>query len=326
MLPQENRRGDFPLLDEVREHNGASRHAPVVIADESGGASENCGDGQDDAPHRSGSRRNVPPQRPPKKRRAQGNEKNSPFDGPADGKNTCSQTENNRVSRALVIPDSRQRSQDQGGPSRRHRAAPIAVHPVAEHAEARPNQHAAEQRPFRRHPSLQHPGEGHAHRGDAQQHADPRMAEQFSDGQRHSLRRGIHRRVRRMLDDVKRVEKNPQRMRRIRQPPVSERVRGKQVAELVVNFGLRHGQPRQERHSRKDRDRANGHYGEPLVPRELGKLSLHPGQIGSPNPGLGQTRAKQTARIIQSSFDTTNQGSSRTTQIEAIPSASCYCG
>ncbi len=89
---------------------------------------------------------------------------------------------------------------------------------------------------------------------------------------------GIHRRVRRMLDDVKCVEKNPQRMRRIRQPPVSERVPGKQVAELVVHLGLRHGQPRQERHARKDRDRADGHYGEPLVLRELGKLLLHPGQ------------------------------------------------
>ena len=179
----------------------------------------------------------------------------APSTRPADRKNACSQTENNRVARALLIPDSGQRSQDQGGPGRRHRSAPIAVHPVAEHAEAHPHQDAAEKRPFRRHPALQHPGERHAHGGNAQHDADPRLAKQFSDGQRHSLRRGIHRRVRRMLDDVKGIEKNPERMRRIRQTPVSECVPGKQVAELVVNLGLRHGQPRQERHSREDRDR-----------------------------------------------------------------------
>ena len=81
-----------------------------------------------------------------------------------------------------------------------------------------------------------------------------------------------------MLDDVKCIEKNPQWMRRIRQPPVSERVPGKQVAELVVNLGLWHVLPRQERHSRKDRHRANGHYRKPPVYCKPGKLSLHPGQ------------------------------------------------
>jgi hypothetical protein len=81
-----------------------------------------------------------------------------------------------------------------------------------------------------------------------------------------------------MLDDVKCIEKNPERVRRIRETPVSERIPGKQVAELVVNLGLRHGQPRQQRHPRENRDTANGRYGDPLVSCELGELLLHPGQ------------------------------------------------
>jgi hypothetical protein len=36
--------------------------------------------------------------------------------------------------------------------------------------------------------------------------------------------------------------------------------------------------PRQERHARKDRGRANGRYGQPLVSREPGKLSFDPAQ------------------------------------------------
>jgi hypothetical protein len=81
-----------------------------------------------------------------------------------------------------------------------------------------------------------------------------------------------------MLDDMKCVEKNPERVRRIRQAPVGKRIRGKQIAELVVYLGLWHGQPQQERHARKDRDRANRRDGELPVSRELRKFPLDPGQ------------------------------------------------
>src|SRR5690242_9534226 len=114
----------------MREHNGASRYAPIVIGDESGGAGENRGNRQNDTPHGMASHADVLPQRPPEKGRAKGDKKNSPFGGPAHRQNACPQTENNRVSKALVIPDSRQGSQDQGSRGRRHRSSPITIHPV----------------------------------------------------------------------------------------------------------------------------------------------------------------------------------------------------
>ena len=60
-----------------------------------------------------------------------------------------------------------------------------------------------------------------------------------------------------MLDHVKRIEENPQRMRRICQAAVSEGVRGEQVAELVVNLRLRHRHPGQQRQTREDRGAAD---------------------------------------------------------------------
>src|SRR5579862_2966201 len=182
VLPQENRSRNLPLLDKVRKNNRAARHSPVVKADEAGGAGENCSDGQNDAPRDHATRKNSQPKRPPQKRHAQRNEKNNAFDGPADRKNSRSQTKNDGVACTVAIPDSRQRSQNQGSTGRRHRSAPIAVHPVAEYGEPRPDEEAAEERPSRRRPPLQHPGERHAHGGDAQQRADPRLAEPLPDG------------------------------------------------------------------------------------------------------------------------------------------------
>ena len=74
--------------------------------------------------------------------------------------------------------------------------------------------------------------------------ADPWMPEQnLSRSHHHALSRWIHGRVRRMLDDVKCVEENPQRMRRISEPPVGKRIRGQQVAEFIMHFRLRHRKP-----------------------------------------------------------------------------------
>jgi hypothetical protein len=78
-----------------------------------------------------------------------------------------------------------------------------------------------------------------------------------------------------MLDDVKRIEKNPKRMRRICQTSVSECVRGKQIAELVVNFRLGHGEPRKQRQSRENRERSNGYQRKAPVSCELDELSLN---------------------------------------------------
>src|SRR4029077_610225 len=60
------------------------------------------------------------------------------------------------------------------------------------------------------------------------------MPEQLPRRQYQPLRRGIHRHVRGMLDDVEALEVNPHRVSGVCDSPVSIRVRGKQVAVLVV--------------------------------------------------------------------------------------------
>ena len=155
-------------------------------------------------------------------------------------------------------------------------AAPVAIHPIAEQTDAKQNQHAAEQRPLRGHPSLQHPGDGHAHRGYAEQHTNPRIAHNLAQRQRHSLCRRIHGRIRRVLEHMERVEENPERVRRIGQPSVGKRVRGKQVAEFVVYFRLRHAHPGQQGQAPKDREAADGGQGGPGIPRQFGKRVLQP--------------------------------------------------
>ena len=79
-----------------------------------------------------------------------------------------------------------------------------------------------------------------------------------------------------MLDHMKRVEENPHRVRRIRHAPVPERVRSQQIAELVVNFRLRHGHPGQQREAREDRDAADRGDGTFFISREPDEGPLDP--------------------------------------------------
>ena len=79
--------------------------------------------------------------------------------------------------------DARQGAEHQRSAKRGNGAAPVALDPVAGNPQAQQYQHAAEQRPARGHPSLQHPQHGRAHRRSAEEHADPRVAEQLADGQ-----------------------------------------------------------------------------------------------------------------------------------------------
>jgi hypothetical protein len=67
-------------------------------------------------------------------------------------------------------------------------------------------------------------------------------------------------------------------MWRIRKPPVSECIRGKQVAELVVNFRLRHALARQKFQAYKNCGSANRYNGKPLVSCKPCKLLLDPGK------------------------------------------------
>ena len=187
-------------------------------------------------------------------------------------------------------------------PSRGDGAAPIAVHPIAEEVRIASKTSAPPNKAqLRRHPTLQHPGHGHAHRGCAEKDADPGMAQEFSDRQHHSLRRGVHRGVSWMLDDVKRIEENPQGMRRICQPPVSKRVCREQITELVVNLRLRHGHPREAAPGAPRSCCADRRQRKPFVSSRTARIFAPvEAKTGASRPRIDQTSPMQVARTIQS--------------------------
>jgi len=109
------------------------------------------------------------------------------------------------------------------------------------------NENPAKERPSRGQPRLQDPEDCRGHRRVAEEHTDPRMAEQVTDGQHKSLRRWILRGIRGNPIDVERFKADPHGMSRIGQPPVRERVSHQQITEFVVNAANRNRKPRQER-------------------------------------------------------------------------------
>src|SRR5277367_2447004 len=63
------------------------------------------------------------------------------------------------------------------------------------------------------------------------------MPEELPKGQYGSLCRRVHGGIGRVLQRMKRIEKTPERVRRIRQAAVRKSVRCEQVAVLVMNCG-----------------------------------------------------------------------------------------
>ena len=80
-----------------------------------------------------------------------------------------------------------ERPEDKRSSNRSHRAAPITVHPVGSHAQPERGEDSREKGPPCGHPRLQHPDKSRGHRRGAEQHANPRIAEQLAERQRKSL-------------------------------------------------------------------------------------------------------------------------------------------
>src|SRR5215467_10490835 len=72
------------------------------------------------------------------------------------------------------------------------------------------------------------------------------MAEEFAKRKHRSLARRILRAIGGEPIDVKRFETHPHRMRRIREPPVGQRVSEQQIAVFVVNAWDGKAKERQE--------------------------------------------------------------------------------
>src|SRR5207302_9147396 len=95
---------------------------------------------------------------------------------------------------------------------------------------------AAHDRPAARQPRLEHPANRAAHDADAQEHAPPRMAEQYLPGrEEQALRRRVFRHVAGLGEYVETFKERPQRMRRIRHAAVREGIAREKITEFVVN-------------------------------------------------------------------------------------------
>ena len=83
-----------------------------------------------------------------------------------------------------------------------------------------------------------------------------------------------------MMQDVERIEKNPQRVWGICQTAMSEGVRRKQIAEFVVNLRLRNPHPGKKRQPDQYRGRTNRRQRCSLISGQAGKIAFHPAENG----------------------------------------------
>ena len=96
---------------------------------------------------------------------------------------------------------------------------------------------------------MQHPAQGGAHQRGDQDLANPGVAKQLAGGEHEALRGWIHRHVGGALDDVETLEMDPHGMGGIGEPAVSERVAREQIAELVIEVGLRKAEDWNQAHA-----------------------------------------------------------------------------
>ncbi len=137
------------------------------------------------------------------------------------------------------------RAQNQA-PTGHRQPAPAIVDSEVQRQWQDANDQPARQRPRRGQKTPQHPPSRDAPQRDANPRPDDRIPQDLSQREQHPLARRVLGLIRRLLDDVKGLEVLPQRVRRIRQPAVRERVGRQQVAELVMNHRQRHPLPAQE--------------------------------------------------------------------------------
>ena len=105
--------------------------------------------------------------------------------------------------------------------------------------------------------------------------------QRLSQGQRQPLARRVLGHVGGLLDDVHALEVLPEGMRRIRQPARREGVGLQQVAEFIVNIGMRAAAQAESGRGEKTQQ-ANQEDGRPLPPRHLIQRAMHSGARAEP--------------------------------------------
>ena len=145
------------------------------------------------------------------------------------------------------------------------------------------------------HPPCQHPRQGTARESRAEPDAGDRMPERrLSDGHHHALSRWVLRCVGWLKKDVEALEMLPHRVRPVRQPAARERVRGEEIAELVVGSRLRHPQEQRNRRARSEGQRADQARGE-----QWSRGQASPETSGGPRRGPDVAKPDQRQRQEQ---------------------------
>src|SRR6202043_1688489 len=115
------------------------------------------------------------------------------FEGSAVGQNSGAQAENHGIAGTAEMQDAGQSPDDERAANGSHSPAPIAVHPVTGNGQPEQRKHTTKARPLRRQPALKSPQHRGTHDGDAQENANPRLAEQLTQSQHRTLSRRIYR-------------------------------------------------------------------------------------------------------------------------------------
>src|SRR5262249_45287136 len=115
----------------------------------------------------------------------------------------------------------------------------------AERAELDHGQESASEGPTRRGPGSEHPVTERAHGRHCKYHASPRVAKYCPAHSHHEpLADRINRAVRQLLKHELRFEKLMQRMRRICETEVPQRIGHEQMTEFVIDIRRRNGMMR----------------------------------------------------------------------------------
>ena len=194
-----------------------------------------------------------------------------------------------------MFHDPRQGAQDQNPTDRRRGPTPVGVHPRAHQREAENRQQTSEKRPLRRQPALKHPAHQRAHQPRAEPDPVPGMGpNNFGNGQQKGRRNGIDGRVGGLVKNIYRLKVLPERMRGIRQPAGSERVRQQQIPEFIRYQRARHAQRRQQGGANNQRQSAHQQDGLRPVIGELRECPLQP-----PQPFPLESRRRQAGQYAQ---------------------------
>jgi len=238
----------LPVVKSARQQEQISGETPIVIKSEGESSEQASKDGQDDATDRQRMIVAIQAYQPKSQYGGYGYTEERAFKGPTVGEDEDSDAKQESVARSLTAAlQTRESAENQRCADSGDGASPVAVHPIAENGKAHHDQRSAKKRPARREPSLQHPENGGDHGGGGEQHADPRserwaiggIDEQLAERQNGGLRRRVHGRIGGVKVDLESFEEEGHWMGRKGEASVSEDVRLKKIAVLIMDGGAR---------------------------------------------------------------------------------------